>query len=110
MIISNESCPDTITKTVILINTTGIRADGLNDIDVYPNPTTGVVIIQIPSIQRMESVQLKLYDAIGREMLMQTHNGLNEGISIDLKELPGNIFFLSITTESGNKVVKVMKY
>lgn len=97
---------------------TGIQENLLNNISLYPNPTNGTVMLkaEIPSaIGRMESLVIKLYDALGRQVNpnLTPSSPAGEGsslcFSIDLKDLAGNIFFLHISTEQEHRVMKVGK-
>ncbi len=103
----------TTTSITIKEGPTGIVERSFQDLSLFPNPTNGIVAIKagISSFAGMEFLSIKLYDALGRQLLNQTiDNSLQEDISLDLKELPGNIFFLGIVTEAGKRVVKVVKY
>jgi len=88
---------------------TGIPNNPLNNISLYPNPTTGTVTLKAPGIQG--KAVLRLYDVVGKLLMQETaQEELRKGVNISLKEQPGNIFFLSITTEAGARVMKVGKY
>lgn len=69
------------------------------DISLYPNPTTGVV-----SIECEDAVQnIILLDISGRKLLKTTAK------TVDLTTLPKGVYLLSITTENGHTVKKVIK-
>jgi len=55
---------------------------------------------------------LKLYDSVGKELFQKTAtpSALQQGIVFDLKEMNDGIFFLSIKTKAGTRVMKVVKY
>lgn len=64
---------------------------------VYPNPTTGVLVVEADQFKRAE-----IYDALGRKLLSSTQSKLNLSSSV-----PG-IYSLRIFTESGTSISRIV--
>lgn len=81
-------------RAVWVKNSSGIaKSDRKNKIEVYPNPSSGV--ISITNIN--ENVVVNVYDAMGS--LIKSFGdikGRNGVASVDLSSLPGGIYFLNI--------------
>jgi len=95
---------------VISPSFTGVHDAALSSIELYPNPTSGTVTLKSANVATVAS--LRLYDSIGKQIIQQSvaPNELQQGILIDMKKMGTGIFFLSIKTESGTRVMKVVKY
>ena len=89
---------------------TGIQDNPLNNISLYPNPTDGTVTLKAAGMQGQ--VSLRLYDALGRQVfnLMMDGSMLQQGLPLDLKDATGSVFFLNISAEKGNRVMKVGRH
>lgn len=72
-------------------------------ISIYPNPTTD--IINIKAATEIKSVQL--FDVQGR--LLQTAIVNDVKTSIDVSSKQSGIYFVKITSESGNRIEKILK-
>jgi len=99
-----------VSKTVVLVDPTGIESELLNGVELYPNPTNGTITLKAANTQT--NAMLKLYDSVGKELFQKTAtpSALQQGIVFDLKEMNDGIFFLSIKTKAGTRVMKVVKY
>src|SRR5690606_8470462 len=99
-------------KTVTLVDLVGIGDVGMEGIELYPNPTSGSITIKAGrGAVSSASVTLKLYDSIGKEILRKTVEAIEmeQGISIDLNAHNEGVYFISIETENGIRVLKVLK-
>jgi hypothetical protein len=74
-----------------------------DSVQVFPNPTAGMITIKTPSSCR----EIQIFDVLGRKMMDQAVLGMEEQISI-ASFSPG-IYFLKLFTDSGNKLVKLEK-
>ena len=72
---------------------------------IYPNPTTGQLIIDNGQLTINDVV---IYDIYGKKVLEQKSN-LTVLLSYDLKVLPNGIYFLKISTEKGVHFSKILK-
>lgn len=81
-------------------NTTGIETENeLNSVSIYPNPTTGYLIIESPyPVDRVE-----LYDSDGKLREIKTNTN-----SLDISSYPDGFYFIRIFTNNGVQVRKIM--
>ena len=88
----------------------GIHDAALNNITLHPNPTTNTLTITAPAIHAQAT--LTLVDALGKEVWQQTFfaEALKAGAQLTLSEQERGVYFLSIRTTQGAKVMKVVKY
>jgi hypothetical protein len=65
-------------------------------LNLYPNPTTQSITIQIPDIESPLNIQIT--DLLGRELGRQT---IPNGGTVDIESLPNGVYLVSARTESG---------
>jgi len=82
----------------------GINAYELNNVVVYPNPTTGLVQIKNEE-WRMENVEV--YDAYGKLLNVMSVN--DHTATLDLGGYAAGTYFVRITTEKGVVTKRVVK-
>lgn len=73
------------------------------NIEVYPNPTSNIININIKNNLKIEAIQIT--DINGR-IIKETKETTN---SINTSELNTGIYFLKITTNQGNGTTKIIK-
>lgn len=77
---------------------TGINESGLDQISIFPNPSTGQIFVKLQTV--FEEMQLTVYNAFGQIILNKT-TLTNQGIfEIDLHDQPAGIYFLKITSDT----------
>ena len=76
-------------------------------ISVYPNPTIGVVNVDIPAIDESGSNTLFLYDAKGETVLSRKR--LRNSNTIDFMNTPNGIYILKLNINGAEKSYKVIK-
>jgi hypothetical protein len=84
-------------------DTTGVgvrEIQGLKQVRVYPNPSTGIV--NVLGVDRMQ--QVSVYDNTGT---LQKEISSPAGNKLNLGELPAGIYMLRIQTKDGVKTSKV---
>jgi hypothetical protein len=69
-----------------------------NEIDIYPNPNTGVFYITIRSFLKLENAELKIFDIQGSEILNQ---------KIDINSGTTNYYFEDFPQKYGMYILKV---
>lgn len=79
-----------------------ITENGVNEITLYPNPSSGRVFLQG---QSTEVETFRLYSASGQLLT----NGVYLSEGIDLSGLPNGLYFLEHTGEQGSIVKRVLK-
>lgn len=80
----------------------GIEENQLTNLNIYPNPTKGLVFIN----SKTETIiSITVFDVLGKKVLQ-----LNGNIQqVDISNLQSGIYFLRITTDSGSLVQKIIK-
>ncbi len=98
--IIENGCTDT--SFCYVVNTLDINEEELNNnIAIYPNPTTGIITIEGNKIKLIE-----VRDIQGQLISQFVLN--TEKFNIDLSEQPKGVYFLTIKTDKGNVIEKVI--
>lgn len=84
------------------ISLAGIDESSLNDIRIYPNPTLGSLIIEMP----VGDGQLKVYDTQGKLIFEQ---GVVSSSMVSLLNMDTGVYFFEVTTEYGTIVKRIIK-
>lgn len=71
-----------------------------SNIDIYPNPTTGMLNIEGTAIQN-----IMVFNALGQVMLTKTVNG--DHVSIDMSRFQTGAYMVKVTTENGVSVLYI---
>jgi len=77
-----------------------VDTDEENYFSVYPNPTNQIVTISLPSVKNQSS-EVKVFDAIGKEILSTRVAGGNS--TIDVSKLDKGIYFIQLTANTENQ-------
>lgn len=78
----------------------GVEDEWRKSINVYPNPTSGVVFVEAEQIYNID-----VYDALGRN-LIKVEN-LQDRYQLDLSQFNSQLFVVKISTDRGVEFVKV---
>ena len=91
-------------SATITLTTVGINDYELNNVVVYPNPTTGMI-----QIQNSESMiqDVEVYDAYGK--LLNAVNVNDHAVALDLSGYAAGTYFVKIVTENGVVTKRVVK-
>jgi hypothetical protein len=92
----NDCAEIPLTKTVV-VNTLGILKEKNLVLNVFPNPTTGLLNL---SSDGFLIKNIEVLDNFGRSVFNKSFDQLNQ-TTIDLTNLPKGIYLLNIQTESG---------
>ena len=84
--------------------TTGIEEKKETVINIYPNPTDGIVKLEIPGNEQLESIVIS--DMTGRKVIQNTNLFTNE---IDLQSLPDGFYPVRIVTDKQRYFGKIIK-
>lgn len=108
LIINNDGCVSTTTKDV-KINVLGVNSIADGKLTVYPNPTAGVVSIDIDN--NIEITKLQVVDMLGKVIAVQNANATVSTYNFDLTTQSAGIYFVQIHTASGvySKKITVSK-
>lgn len=76
-------------------------------ITVYPNPTSGMLKVDIPGAQQFEKALIALYDVAGK--LLQEWNNVTQSNAIDLAAHSAGEYMLQITLNDEVSSWKIIK-
>ena len=93
-----STCPKTI----------GIESDDLaSSVNVYPNPTTGLVTIDI-SLNQSEDIELIITNALGQVVdYVELDNTLSEQYQFDLSSYSNGVYMVKVQTDSESAVKRI---
>ena len=83
-----------------------MRSDDVS-VSVYPNPTIGVVTVDIPVLDESGSNTLHLYDAKGETVLSRKR--LMNSNTIDFTNTPSGVYILKLNLGGSEKSYKIIK-
>lgn len=75
-------------------------------LSLFPNPSSGNIYIKSPT--SVNTYQIKVIDLTGRCVYMENLNQVGNQAELDLSVLNNGVYFLSISSENGNFVEKVI--
>jgi hypothetical protein len=101
------SCLSSKTIALTVSACTGINnTEQNNGIKVYPNPTSGLLMINFGETY---SGKVSVYNAIGQEVLTKSVHEI-EVTNFNLESLANGIYLIKLRTENGqDKVFKILK-
>ena len=99
VIVSNGTCTDT--STCITLDNIGLAEHNLPQVNLYPNPTSGLLYIQ--SAQPWQEVEVT--DLLGRNLLTPPE----PKTELDLSKLPTGIYLVKVFFAEGVVVQRVVK-
>jgi hypothetical protein len=67
-----------------------------NNINIYPNPASNQVNINIKDNYLNENIEISLYNSLGLKVKDISNSGLNKSVSFSVSELPGGCYFVRI--------------
>jgi hypothetical protein len=106
VVTDSAGCKDSATTNIdTYTGVTGINAE--ENLNIYPNPSGGLVIIDFNN-QKFEDVIVKVYDKIGElvsEIGIEKTN--SDKVNMDLSTLANGLYFIHVTTESGTIVKRI---
>jgi hypothetical protein len=72
------------------------------EIKVYPNPTSGRVLVEGDNLMR-----ISIFNLMGQELKHLEVQGTSS--SLDLTDMPDGTYFIKVVSESGNNTIKIVK-
>jgi len=89
-------------------NPLGVMEEEIEEISIYPNPVTDVLVINNSSQNTINSYQL--INNLGEIIYTQNMEVLNDNtFLIDMKNLSAGIYFIKLTSDAGSIVSRVIK-
>ncbi len=104
-----NGCTDSLTKTITTQNVSIGEIAGLSQLDIYPNPTKGVLQIDFEWLS-VGNINLTVTDINGKEVWSDliTQTGKHSR-KIDLSEFADGTYLLQLNTPKGQHTLKVLK-
>jgi hypothetical protein len=106
-----DSCGAVLMSDELLVTTLGIAAQpGKFSLDVYPDPSEGLIHIAIVGVHGM--VQAELIDLLGRSITRQRWTAGGDGTvreTLDFRNAPRGIYLLRIAHRDGVMVRKLVR-
>ena len=103
----NGVCPDDTANVVVTVtscNFLSIEENALEEVSLYPNPSTGVVFVESTFTGNFDLV---VTDINGRTI--QTGKNIVSGTNtVNLKEVERGTYFFTLSTENAEKVFRVV--
>ncbi|HXU28080.1 MAG TPA: T9SS type A sorting domain-containing protein, partial [Bacteroidia bacterium] len=100
-----STCKTSTSLTVTVSNCTGIdNVSNNSNISIYPNPSTGLVTVSIPSVN--ETTTLYITDMIGKNVFKSSVKDAN--ISLDLTNLNKGLYMLIISNGQTKHIQKLI--
>ena len=104
-ITKNESC--IAISDCYSYNYVNINQQELATINISPNPSLGIFVINLPAIEGDGTVKIKINNVAGKEILCFTSDQKNP--TIDISNQPKGIYFLTIQTPNISVLRKINK-
>jgi hypothetical protein len=98
-----------VIEGMVSVISTGIRElVGLATIQTHPNPTSGLLNLQI-EMDQATTIELRLVDVTGRSLITQTYSNTATLAQVfDLSQFQNGVYLLQITTEKGTAAQKIV--
>ncbi|MBN1133085.1 MAG: T9SS type A sorting domain-containing protein [Bacteroidales bacterium] len=97
-------CDSSIMVVYVNLPVSVFEQEYRNGFPIFPNPTGG--LLYIPGFARLKPILLTVTDMTGRTVIHESgFNDAGKDYILDLGELTGGIYYLTIETESGNRMV-----
>ena len=102
MIVTDGSCSDT--SACMLVDFTGIKENNLNQVVIYPNPTSSNVTIEwVGEIDYIEVTDTK------GKILSRVNNFNGQSYQLSVANFAKGVYFIRIGNEFGRKVYDIVK-
>ena len=103
--IINGGCPDTSSVAMLTVNNNvGVVEvnNTVKNVTISPNPFTSQTVITFSTEQKNTTV--KIIDVVGKEIKQELFSG--KQLTIEKGELNNGIYFVQITDENKNTIIK----
>ncbi len=78
-----------------------------NILNVFPNPTSDKVNVQMDLVNVASKLNLSIYDTRGQEIMTQEYSNIqSDNLSFDVSKYAAGTYYIAITTEEGVKMKK----
>ncbi len=89
-------------------NYTGVEALTLdNKMDIYPNPTSDIVNVQIDLVEQVKNARINIVDMAGRVIFSKSYSNLLQGdFQFNIGNLSDGVYQLNLVTDKGVRTNK----
>ena len=106
-------------KKEIVVQTRGVLSDDEGEpsiyeeklsetkVTIYPNPTRGMLKVDISGVEKFENARISLYDLTGK--LLQQWAGISQSNEIDLSERTPGMYIMQIVYNGNASSWKIIK-
>jgi hypothetical protein len=74
---------------------------------VYPNPSNGEFIIELPEIQKQDETEISVYNTLGQKIINNTES--NKKFNINLVNQPAGIYWVHLINADNHITKKIIK-
>ncbi|WP_082780281.1 endonuclease [Rufibacter sp. DG15C] len=96
---------DDVTLYGNALTTTGLAKDLEQQIRVYPNPSKGLVTVNVPAAVKVQGIQV--LNAVG-QVVHQSEFTKGTSLTLDLRHLPAGVYFLQMRTTQGTSIRRIL--
>lgn len=108
VIVTDGNCSDTSAcNSVTLTNVQ--EADLNSSFELYPNPATATVVVDLRGMNAQEDLQIEMLDLTGKQIFRKMSNGKEE-FRLDLRELEAGMYFVRVSGTSGSQMQRLIKW
>ncbi len=100
---ANPADEATLGSVVVAAGTLGINEFNKINVSIYPNPTVNNVNIQSDE----QIMNIAVYNIVGQ--MVKNASPVSNNFSLGMANLDNGIYFVIVSTETGNKTVKLIK-
>jgi PKD repeat protein len=104
---SQNACVDSISKTITVSIGSAVNDVKVQELNIYPNPTTKNITIDIPKGEKFENVVIT--DVSGRKVSNKFVTIDSERLTISLKNRSTGIYFIKLQTNKHIYTSSIMK-
>jgi hypothetical protein len=103
----NDTIPEVCWESCAKCVTIGVAEQALNNVKVYPNPTTETLFVELGQILEKDS-KILVYNMLGELMISKSSNQNNGNgtINLDTHSLKQGIYLLKIEADNAVKTIK----
>jgi uncharacterized repeat protein (TIGR01451 family) len=102
--------PAVVTNTVSaqLALNTGVNLVSMQDIKIYPNPTSSQLTVEIGQGGQNAIISIEIRDLLGQKVYL-LESALSKKVTIDLTDLSNGFYILRVNSETGQTTKKFLK-
>lgn len=84
-----------------------INSLGLENLKIFPNPTTGIISFESPQISSKTTISL--YDVLGKGILYKELFPQNNSVALDLSSFKTGVYIVKISSDGNEAIHKLVK-